>query len=101
VCVVPLQIARGIQNKLMEAMAMGLPTVACSAAFAGIEAVQGKDLFVADTASEFAAATVRLLRDADLRLRTGQAARACVEANYRWEHQLARLDRILDAVTSP
>jgi sugar transferase (PEP-CTERM/EpsH1 system associated) len=100
VCVVPLQIARGIQNKLMEAMAMALPTVTCTAAFAGIEAVQGKDLFVADTAPQFAAATVRLLRDEELRLRTGQAARACMEANYRWEHQLARLDRVLAAVTS-
>jgi sugar transferase (PEP-CTERM/EpsH1 system associated) len=101
VCVVPLQIARGIQNKVLEAMAMHLPTVTCSAAAAGIEAVLGKDLFVADAAPEFAAATVRLLQDEELRRRTGKAARACVEANYRWEHHLARLERILSDVTAP
>jgi sugar transferase (PEP-CTERM/EpsH1 system associated) len=101
VCVVPLSIARGIQNKVLEAMAMELPTVTCSAAAAGIEAVPGRDFFVADTAPEFAAATVRLLQDDELCRRTGAAARACVEANYRWERQLARLDRILAAVTAP
>ena len=101
VCVVPLQIARGIQNKVLEAMAMQLPTVTCGAAAAGIEAEPGRDLFVADAAPEFAAATVRLLRDEELRQRTGAAARACVEANYRWEHHLERLDRILSAVTAP
>jgi sugar transferase (PEP-CTERM/EpsH1 system associated) len=100
VCIVPLQIARGIQNKVLEAMAMQLPTVTSWAAAAGIEAEPGRDLFVADGAPEFAAATVRLLRDAELRRRTGAAARACVEANYRWEHHLGQLDRILSAVTT-
>jgi glycosyltransferase involved in cell wall biosynthesis len=100
VCIVPLTIARGIQNKVLEAMAMELPTVTCSAAAAGIEAIPGRDLFVADAASDFAAVTVRLLRDEGLRRQTGAAARACVEANYRWEHHLARLDRILSGVTT-
>jgi sugar transferase (PEP-CTERM/EpsH1 system associated) len=101
VCVVPLRIARGIQNKLLEALAMGLPTVTCSAAFAGVEATAGRDLLVADSPQEFAAATVRLLKDDDLRQKTGTAARACMEANYRWEHQLARLDDVLAKVTAP
>ena len=56
VAVVPLRIARGIQNKLLEAMAMGLPAVACSAAASGVEAVPGRDLFVADDPAGFAAA---------------------------------------------
>ena len=99
VAVVPLRIARGIQNKLLEAMAMGLPAVACSAVSEGVEATPGRDLFVAEDPAGFAAATVRLLCDAELRRRTGEAARACVEANYRWEHQLQRLDRVLEAVT--
>ncbi len=99
VAVVPLRIARGIQNKLLEAMAMGLPAVASSAAAEGVEATPGRDLFVADDPADFASATVRLFRDDDLRRRTGEAARACMEANYRWEHQLQRLDRVLEAVT--
>ena len=99
VAVVPLRIARGIQNKLLEAMAMGLPTVACSAVVEGVEATPGRDVFVADDPADFARATVRLFRDDELRRRTGEAARACMEANYRWEHQLERLDRVLEAVT--
>lgn len=99
VAVVPLRIARGIQNKLLEAMAMGLPAVACSAAAEGVEATPGRDLFVADDPADFAGATVRLFRDNELRRRTGVAARACMEAKYRWEHQLQRLDRVLEAVT--
>ena len=43
---------------------------------------------------------LRLLRDDDLRERTGAAARACVEADYRWDLQLQRLDRVLEAVTA-
>jgi sugar transferase (PEP-CTERM/EpsH1 system associated) len=100
VAVVPLRIARGIQNKLLEAMAMGLPAVACSAAASGVEAMPGRDLFVADDPAGFAAETVRLLGDDGLRERVGAAARACVEAGYRWDFQLQRLDRALEAVTA-
>jgi glycosyltransferase involved in cell wall biosynthesis len=100
VCVVPLRIARGIQNKLLEGMALGLPTVATTAAFEGVKAARDVDLFVEDEPAPLAAAVVRLLRDADLRTRMGQAARACVEANYDWEDQLARLDKVLSLVTA-
>jgi sugar transferase (PEP-CTERM/EpsH1 system associated) len=98
--VVPLRIARGIQNKLLEALAMGLPVVASSAVAGGVEATPGRDLFVADDPAEFAAATVRLLADDGLRRRMGEAARCCVETLYPWERQLQRLDSILDDVTA-
>ncbi|HEY1379578.1 MAG TPA: TIGR03087 family PEP-CTERM/XrtA system glycosyltransferase [Gemmataceae bacterium] len=94
--VIPVRIARGVQNKLLEAMAAGLPTVTTTAAGAGVEAADGRDLFVADDPAEFAAAVVRLLRDGRLRDRVGRAARAAVEANYGWDRTLARLDEILD-----
>jgi glycosyltransferase involved in cell wall biosynthesis len=99
--VVPLHIARGIQNKLLEAMAMGLPTVTTTAAFEGVGALAEAHLLVADRPADFAAAVVRLLRNEPLRTRLGQAARAFTEANYRWEAQLARLDDVLAAVTNP
>jgi polysaccharide biosynthesis protein PslH len=100
VCVVPLQIARGIQNKVLEAMAMGLPTVTTTPAFEGVGADDGTELVVADRAADFAAAVVRLLQDEALRHRLGRAARAFTEAHYRWETQLARLDNVLAAVTA-
>jgi glycosyltransferase involved in cell wall biosynthesis len=98
VAVVPLRLARGIQNKLIEAMAMGLPTVATSAAFAGISAQAGSELFVADEPAEFADAIVRLLHNPQLRAQVGAAARAAVETNYRWDRSLAALDEVIDEV---
>jgi sugar transferase (PEP-CTERM/EpsH1 system associated) len=98
-CVVPLHIARGIQNKLLEGMAMGLPAVATTVAFEGVEAKRDRDLLVADDADDFARAVIRLLSDEELRVRTGAAARACVEANYQWETQLGRFDNVLASVT--
>jgi sugar transferase (PEP-CTERM/EpsH1 system associated) len=101
VCVVPLRIARGIQNKLLEAMAMGLPTVASTAAFEELEtAEKSTHLLVADEPADFARHVVRLLTDATLRSRMGGAARRFVEADYCWEAQLGRLDQVVAAVTA-
>jgi sugar transferase (PEP-CTERM/EpsH1 system associated) len=100
VCVVPLRIARGIQNKLLEAMAMGLPTVASTASFEGVEAEKETHLLVADEPADFARSVVRLLNEEALRTRMGRAARVCMEANYRWETQLSRLDQVIAAVTA-
>jgi sugar transferase (PEP-CTERM/EpsH1 system associated) len=98
ICVVPLRIARGIQNKLLEAMAMGLPTVTTTAAFGDIEATSGADLFVADQPSEFAASVIHLLQDANMREYVGLAARTAMEKTYHWDIQLSKLDEILEAV---
>jgi sugar transferase (PEP-CTERM/EpsH1 system associated) len=98
VCVVPLRMGRGIQNKLLEAMAMGLPTTATTIAFAGVDARRGRDLLVADEPAEFAAQVVRLLKDQKLRRRMGQAARAAVERSYSWEARLADLETTIKSV---
>src|SRR6266850_2083684 len=63
VAVAPLRVARGLQNKVLEAMAMRVPVVASPAAFAGITAVAGRDLLVAADAREFSRNVVTLLRD--------------------------------------
>jgi sugar transferase (PEP-CTERM/EpsH1 system associated) len=100
VAVVPLRMARGIQNKLLEAMAMGLPVVATSCAFNGVEAPPEVHALVADEPEPFAAAVARVLTNDLLRTQLGLAARACMERNYRWETQLARLDALLAAETT-
>ena len=97
VAVLPLRLARGIQNKLLEAMAAGLPCVATSAAITGVNAEPGRDLLAADEPSLFAAAIIRLLGDASLRRNVGAAARAAMERNYRWETHLGLLDSIVEA----
>ena len=97
VAVVPLRIARGLQNKILEAMAMGLPVVATPQAFEGIEAEPFRDLILEESAEGFARQALELIGGADLRKRLGASGRRAVEENYRWGWNLARLDEILKA----
>ncbi|MEA1013568.1 TIGR03087 family PEP-CTERM/XrtA system glycosyltransferase [Sphingosinicella sp. LY1275] len=92
VVVAPLRVARGIQNKVLEAMAMGKPVVASQPAFEGIEALPGRDLLVADDPVE---AVTALLADPDRRADMGAAARRRMEFAYRWEARLAPLTEML------
>jgi sugar transferase (PEP-CTERM/EpsH1 system associated) len=87
----PLRIARGIQNKVLEAMAMARPVVASPAAFEGIEAEPGRDLLIADGAGAQAEAIAGLLGDPDRARAMGRAARARMVEAYRWEARLAPL----------
>ncbi|HEV2747211.1 MAG TPA: TIGR03087 family PEP-CTERM/XrtA system glycosyltransferase [Allosphingosinicella sp.] len=97
VVVAPLRIARGVQNKVLEAMAMARPVVASPQAFEGIEAAAGRDLVVADGAAAEAAAVIGLLADRTRAAELGRAARARMARAYRWEARLAPLTRILGA----
>jgi glycosyltransferase involved in cell wall biosynthesis len=97
VVVAPLRIARGIQNKVLEAMAMARPAVASPAAFEGIEAEPGKHLLVADGAEAQAKAIAGLLADPARAQAMGRAARARMVEAYRWEARLAPLAEMIDA----
>jgi sugar transferase (PEP-CTERM/EpsH1 system associated) len=97
VAVAPLRIARGIQNKVLEAMAMARPVVASPEAHEGVRAVAGRDLLVADGAEAMAAAVTQVLAGGMTGL--GTAARAAVLAGYDWNATLARLDDILMAAS--
>jgi hypothetical protein len=95
VAVAPLRVARGLQNKVLEAMAMRVPVVASSSAHAGLNAVAGRDLLVAGDPEAFSQSVVTLLRDREARERHAAAGRACVEQNYNWETSLRRLEKLL------
>jgi len=93
VAVAPLRIARGIQNKVLEAMAMARPVIASPGAFQGIRAVPGRDLLVAESAAETAQRVAEVLDGAHPGL--GAAGRAAVAAGHDWSATLQRLDAFL------
>jgi len=95
VCVVPLRIARGIQNKILEAMAMGKSVVTTFQAFEGIKAVSGEEIIPVDDEGMFAAAVINLLQDRQKAEIMGAKARQCMETHYSWDRNLSVLDNIL------
>ena len=94
VAVAPLRIARGIQNKVLEAMALGVPVVASPQAFEGVRAEAGRDLLVADGAAATAATIAAVLDGGHPAL--GVAGRQAMEAGYGWPATLARLEALLE-----
>ena len=95
IAVAPLRIARGIQNKVLEAMAMAKAVVVSPQALEGIKAIPGHELLLAENAEEFIAAVSSLLMKPDDTL--GRAAREKVESVYGWSSNLACVDALLDA----
>src|SRR5207237_4189947 len=98
--VAPLRVARGIQNKVLEAMAMGQPVVVTSAAAAALSARPGIDLEVADDAAAFAATVLAVMEPA-AGDRMGQRARARILADYAWASRFARLDELIARGETP
>lgn len=95
VSVVPMRVGAGIQNKILESMALGTPVVSTSLGLEGIACIPGKHLCVADDALGFANTVVELLHNKALRLQLSFNARRFVEENYPWGKALARLDTII------
>lgn len=93
VAVAPLRIARGIQNKVLEAMALARPVIASPQAFEGVRARAGRDLLVADGAADTAARIREVLAGQHAGL--GRAARGAVAAGHDWHATLRRLDGLL------
>lgn len=95
VVIAPMCVARGIQNKVLEAMAMAKAVILTPAAAEGIKATAGKEYVVAENGTAFATELERLIADKGAADAIGRAARACVIADYDWS---ARLDRFGDAM---
>jgi sugar transferase (PEP-CTERM/EpsH1 system associated) len=99
VCVVPLRIAKGIQNKILEAMAMGIPVVATTAANAGIKARDKHQILIADSPEDFARSVLMLLKDPQLRQTIAANARQFVQENFSWSKNLSKLDELIARLT--
>jgi sugar transferase (PEP-CTERM/EpsH1 system associated) len=97
-CIAPLRIARGVQNKILEAMAAGKAVAATPEAAAGLNVVDGEHLLLAGGPRKLAEATVRLIREKNLREQLGAAARSFVEAEHDWPPLLQRFAELIEAV---
>lgn len=95
VVVVPLRLARGVQNKVLEALAMGKATVASPQSLAGLQAEGSVPVLAATTREEWVASVVQLMDDAALRARLGRDGRRFVEESRRWDRCLEPLEAIL------
>ena len=98
VVVAPLRIARGVQNKVLEALAMRMPVVATEEASRGLAAIAGRDLWVANSAEDFARDVVDAARSKDHDV-VAANGRAYVEKYHNWSELLATFDAVLKDVS--
>lgn len=101
--VAPLRIAQGVQNKVLEAMAMDLPVVCTDKVFAGLSEGgfrHGRDLLAASTDPELEEHLVALLQDAGARARLAEQARQRLAVSYRWGANMERFEEILLGVAA-
>jgi sugar transferase (PEP-CTERM/EpsH1 system associated) len=93
--VAPMRIARGIQNKVLEAMAMARPVIVTPEALEGIDAEPGKEVILARDAESFAAAACRIATGTEEAAAIGAAARRRVVSEYIWSERLHGFDPLL------
>jgi glycosyltransferase involved in cell wall biosynthesis len=93
----PMMTGLGLQNKILEAMAMGLPCVTTTMVNNAIGARAGEEILIADDAEGFIGAIVRLLEDSAFRERVAAAGRAFVLANYGWADQVGKLEEVISS----
>lgn len=94
--VAPLNIARGTQNKILEAMASGVPVVTSRVAAGGVDASDPDHFLTASTPEEYAAAVLRILEDPAERQRLSRAGRARMLSHHAWDKSMQRLDGIIE-----
>ncbi|MBI3774861.1 MAG: TIGR03087 family PEP-CTERM/XrtA system glycosyltransferase [Gammaproteobacteria bacterium] len=93
--VAPLRIARGIQNKVLEALSMARPVIATSAAAEGLKSRPEDALWVADAAQDYAQRCVAMLRG-EIAPQAGASGRRCVVEHYSWAGNLTRFLELLE-----
>ena len=98
--VAPLAIARGTQNKILEAMAMGVPVVTSRAAAGGVDAEAESHFLVADSADDIAQAVLRIVEDPAERARLAAAGRARMLSHHAWPRSMVRLGGIIERCVS-
>ncbi|HHI75824.1 MAG TPA: glycosyltransferase, partial [Gammaproteobacteria bacterium] len=93
--VAPMRVARGVQNKVLEAMAMARPVLVSPQGLDGIEAAVGEEVLLGETPDAFAGHVLALLAGEHARM--GAAARRRVLQDFNWDRSLPSVTALLDA----
>ncbi len=93
--VAPLNIARGTQNKILEAMAMGVPVVTSTIAAGGVDAESVTHFLVADSPQDYARAILLIIDNPSERERLAVSGRARMLSHHAWPKSMQRLDKII------
>lgn len=96
IAVAPVRVGAGVQNKVLEYMALGLPVVASSVALEGLSARPNTDLLVADRPEQFAESVLSLWNNLSLRTHIARSAAEYVQLNHSWTACLAPLVKEID-----
>lgn len=94
--VAPMLIGTGLQNKLLEAMAMGIPCVTSSLANNALGAKTNKEIIIADTANEMFIAIEKLLENKNHRDEIAENGRILIQKDFSWENQIKQLKQKLE-----
>lgn len=95
--VAPFTIARGVQNKVLQAFACGLPVISSPMGAEGIDCVDGEHILIADSGEDYLQAVLRLEKDSDLKSSIKANALKLINDQYSWDGQLKVLDDLLQA----
>lgn len=95
--VAPMQIGTGLQNKLLEAMAMRIPCITSTLANNAVGAEPGKEILIGNAPEDYAAHILRLLDDPDERTRLAENGLRFVHEHFDWDRAADALDRMIES----
>lgn len=101
VVVAPLRFGAGTQNKVLEAMAMGVPVVSRNIGFNGLGIQSGQGVILAMEHADFAGACITLLKSAEERQQVGEAGKEIVRSRYDWKVIAAQLENYFLQIKKP
>ena len=100
VVVIPVRAGGGMRVRILESLAWGMPLVTTTIGLEGIQARSNEEVMVADEPEEFARATIRLLKEPDLREKLSRQGRSLAEARYDWQVIFKELEKIYQQINS-